>query len=161
MLYEQSKIKEIDVLKDMKATAATLNELVNYFGRERDNTGEAIRQIIFAHHPVFAQLAKQTTTHYRVYFTTYREMASWLNAKMYKKQEEYEYEGETFEIWLRFDQKQELRLIINMSIFDNEGRLKGFTPAEWNESFIVKEVEQKRETKRPVVVDELDDDIPF
>lgn len=160
LLGEQIKAKEFDLINDMKSTVRTLNELVEFVANERQNSNEAIQQIIFSNHPAFAQLAKLAGVRYRVYFTDYTEMGVWLEARSYRKEQECEWEGSKFETWLNTDKKIERRMTIDLCIFDSHSKLRSYTPRDWEADFITLSVTNKTRPKPPPA-DDLDDDIPF
>ena len=80
-LQEQKRLTEVRVLDEMNSIANTLKQLVGFLTDERKNKDDAIKGILLANHPAFRRLGALTKTPYRVFFSTRREMKTWLETR--------------------------------------------------------------------------------
>lgn len=82
-LKNQERQNEVQLLKDLQANIQTLNQLVTYLTEEKQNSDEAIREILRSNHPIFTQLQTLLKVSYRVFFTARNELSQWLNSRQY------------------------------------------------------------------------------
>ena len=151
-------MKQMTIVKDMKSTVDTLNQLVNYLTKQKEGSEEAIKWILSQNHPIFSQLARLTGTPYRIFFTNRDEMARWLGARGWKKLENEDDWEDLEEEWASEAQKTIRILKINAaSVFEDDGRLKVITPDNWDEEWVA----VRREQKPDDTFSDLDDEIPF
>lgn len=160
-LQEQEQIREARLLEDLRSTAETLDQLVDFLTEERKDQDQAIRDILLRNHPAFHRLKKLTSTSYRVFFMNREEMASWLAARGYQELPAHQWDSPEFSEWLNNTQKRtEYLLRIRNSIFDEDKKLKVYTVEEWDDAWIqLEEIEEE-----PDFNDELlsgSDDLPF
>jgi hypothetical protein len=157
-LQNEERQKEVQVLKDMQANMQTLNQLVTYLTKEKQNSDQAIREILTANHPAFAQLRKLLEVPYRVFFTNRAEFSDWLSQRSFKRVDPEQWDAQEFEeyIWIKGALNKLLK--ISDHVFDAEGNLVIFTPQQWNSSWITLD-EYKAAEPEPAEIS--DDDIPF
>jgi hypothetical protein len=159
-LQQQARLKEVDVLESMAATAKTLDQLVTFLTEERKNKDQAIHEILLSNHPAFEQLRSKTNTGYRLYFATKGEMEKWLSiAKSYAPVNQQEWDGPDFmEYMKKLNAKKFSLLKVSTRIFDSHGKLKVLTKEDWKPAWITVE-ERLFPTDEPKEL--TDDDIPF
>lgn len=150
LLQENARQREINIIENLKSTASTLNHLVTFLTDERSRGDEAIKDILLSSHPAFADIKKAAKIPYRVVFHTIEELDSLLGARSFEK-DETPYSDDFLE-W--DNHKAEYGIRVKKDVFDEEGKLRIFTPEEWDEEFIETYSLSKRQ-------DPDDDDIPF
>ena len=158
-LSEQMKREENNSLARMASVTNTLNQLVQLLSENKRDSDYAVKEILLTTHPIFAELKQLTGTSYRIFFTTHKELELWLKARSYSEVEETILDSPEYEEWVtmvtRSGVKKRLYLHIAHTVFDSEGRLKIFTPSEWDSNWVyVTEFDAA-----PVTITE--DDIPF
>lgn len=160
-LSEQSRFKEINLIKGIENTAKTLNQLVDFLTEERKDKDRAIQDILLSNHPAMEQVRRILNVGYRVYFTSKEELTQWLSARSYRLNEIDELLDEIvdedyFE-YSNTDNRLSKKYILRIQkqIFNDDGKLKVYTNFEWREEFITLTVNDLS-----VVVDD-DDDLPF
>lgn len=147
-LQEQTRIKEINVIKGIENTAKTLNQLVTFLTEEKRGKDSVINDILLSNHPAMEQLKQLLKIPYRVIFTNKEEFLDLISARGFKKDTNFiSFEEEQ---WINTVNKQEYKLKINSTIFNSDKKLKVFTKEEWNPNFITVEINQIQ-----------DDDLPF
>lgn len=148
-LQEQTRIKEINVIKGIENTAKTLNQLVTFLTEEKRGKDSVINDILLSNHPAMEQLKQLLKIPYRVIFTNKEEFLELISARGFKEDKNFiSFEDE--EQWINTVNKQEYKLKINTNIFNLDNKLKVFTKEEWNPDFITVEIKQIQ-----------DDDLPF
>jgi len=149
-LKEQKRLSEMRVLEEMNSVAKTLKELVTFLTEERKNKDEAIKSILLVNNPVFRRLAELTNTPYRVFFSNFAEMKSWLTSRGWTRIDSDEWDPDSNDEWSH-PKHGYIKFIID--IFD-ENKLKSFDVNEWQDDWItlVKKSEPPELT---------DDDVPF
>ncbi len=125
---------EMKVLEEMKAVAATLQQLVSFLTVERRSKDDAIKSILLVNHPAFRAFASATGTAYRVFFTDKEELEVWLRYRSWSPIPEQRWDEGSVMEWESSRNKQYLMLTHN--IFLNDGRLKPMTEAEWKSSWL-------------------------
>lgn len=136
LLAENSKQKEINALDEIKSTAKTLNQLVNYLVEERKNGDQAFKEILLANHPAFNELQTQLTIPYRIFFSNILELNELLKARSFKPVPTEAWDGLEYNEWLNNKTEPNQLLKIHNSIFDENDKLRIFTPDQWQESFV-------------------------
>jgi len=148
-LQEQTRIKEINVIKGIENTAKTLNQLVTFLTEEKRGKDSVISDILLSNHPAMEQLKQLLKIPYRVIFTNKEEFLELISARGFKPDKDFvSFEDE--EQWINTVNKQEYRLKIDSNIFNSDNKLKVFTKEEWNPNFMTVEITQVQ-----------DDDLPF
>jgi len=157
-LQNEERQKEVQILKDLQANMQTLNQLVTYLTKEKQNSDQAIRDILTANHPAFAQLRKLLDVSYRVFFTNKAEFTAWLSQRNYKRVDPGAWDDSGFEEYLWTKAMPNKLLKISNHVFDAEGNLIIYTPQQWNSTWITHGI---YEVSDPEPVEISDDDIPF
>ncbi len=137
-LRNEERQREVHILKDLQANMQTLNQLVTYLTEEKQNSDEAIREILRANHPAFAQLRKLLAVPYRVFFTTRSELSQWLRAfRQYDPVSEIAWDGPEYEEWIKnIPSKPSKLLKISRGVFDEQGNLAIYTAKQWDSAWI-------------------------
>jgi hypothetical protein len=159
-LQNQERQKEVQILKDMQANMQTLNQLVTYLSKEKQNSDQAIRDILTANHPAFAQLRKLLDVSYRVFFTNKTEFSSWLAARSYKALKDAQWDDPSVAEYVWNVTPPGKLLKISSEVFDDEGNLIIYTLQQWNSNWITLADIEPVEPEEPQV-EISDDDIPF
>jgi hypothetical protein len=136
LLAEHSKQKEINALEEIKSTARTLNQLVDYLVEERKNGDQAFKEILLANHPAFSELQTLLTIPYRIFFSNIKELNELLKARSFKPVAPDAWDGPENHEWLNSKTSPNQLLKINSDLFDEEEKLKIITPDQWSESFV-------------------------
>ncbi|QTL97852.1 DUF4062 domain-containing protein [Iocasia frigidifontis] len=137
-LEDESRRVNYMLSKNLKSTAETLSQLIEYTTRERDET---IKNIMVQSHPVFTQISQKTNIPIRIFFTNRKELDTLLKSFGYEEVEILE--GDVFEIMYKKQSSGEKRILkINPSIFDNDGELKPVKQGEWNKTYVEINVEE-------------------
>jgi len=136
LLSEHSKQKEINALDEIKSTAKTLNQLVEYLVEERKNGDQAFKEILLANHPAFHELQSKLTIPYRIFFCNITELNELLKARFFKPVPPEAWDSPDSHEWINSKTSPDQLLKISSSIFDEEYKLKIITPDQWNESLI-------------------------
>jgi hypothetical protein len=155
-LSEQTRLKEINLLKGVENTAKTLNQLVNFLTEERKDRDQAIKDILLSNHPAMEQLRELLKVNYRVYFTTKDELTEWLSARQFKLSEYDEIFGNDEHLHYYFTNTRthkKYTLAVKNEIFNDDGKLKPYTKSDWKEEFIGFTEEDIKTNPR--------DDLPF
>ncbi len=153
LLSENSKQKELIAINEIKSTAKTLNQLVSYLIEERKNGDQAFKEILLANHPAFNQIRELLKIPYRVFFTNVDEFNELLNARQYLPVDEGDWDDQGIAEWLNSKITPRMLLKVNYELFDDDLKLRVYTPDTWNKNLI---------KLAPIKVPEpFDDDIPF
>ena len=158
LLNDASKQKELNMFQDLKSTAKTLNQLVTFLTEEKKNDNQSIKQILFLNHPVFNEIKNHAKIPFRVFFYNLKELEQLLNSQGFIDCTDIApWEEPVFREWINNDA---LIIKVNLSIFDENGKLKSFTPEEWSEEWVISKYKQYTNNSKSVAVT-LDDDLPF
>lgn len=130
-LSEQKRLSELKILEEMNSTAGTLKQLVTYLTEQRSKGDQTIREILLTNHPIFEQLRNLLSVNYRVFFTNYDEMKAWLSNRGFVIEDSDEKDNHKF----KNEQKKKV-LYVSHKAFDNNKRLKVFTPEEWKQDYV-------------------------
>lgn len=153
LLSENSKQKELIAINEIKSTAKTLNQLVGFLIEERKNGDQAFKEILLANHPAFGQIKTLLKIPYRIFFSSLEEMNDLLVARSYYPVDEEDWDDPSESEWVNTKGKSNLLLKIDNDIFDEDKKLRAYTPDNWNKEKIkLINISQK---------DPFDDDIPF
>jgi hypothetical protein len=148
-LQEQTRSKEISIIKGIENTAKTLNQLVTYLTEEKRGSENAINEILLSNHPAMEQIKELLKIPYRVFFINKDEFLDLIKARGFRESEDN----------LPFDNKQTWIMEKNSflyeltyfdEIFNSDSKLKVYTKEEWNPEFI---------TLTKTKIDQ--DDLPF
>ena len=157
-LSEQTKGQEAKLVGSLAATTGTLKELVQLLS-EREPNSQAVAEILLTTHPFFEQLRNVAKAPYRLFFANKKELGEWLKARGFAELDEAIWDDPNTEEWVattsRGGKKLYLYLHIAKSIFDSNGKLKVFTPSEWDPKWVYMTTADE-----PTPVSD-DDEIPF
>lgn len=151
LLSENSKQKEINALGEIKSTAKTLKQLVDFIVEERKNGDQAFKEILLTNHPAFNDLQLQLTIPYRIFFSNIKELNDLLKARSFRPVPPDACDSTDFLEWLNSKTSPNQLLKISASVFDEEDKLKVITPDQWNDRIItiVDYSEEEREHEEP------------
>lgn len=146
-LQEQTRIKEINIIKGIENTAKTLNQLVTFLTEEKRGSENAINEILLSNHPAMEQIKDLLKIPYRVFFVNKEEFLDLIKARGFWESE-HNLPFDNFQTWVL--EKNSVQTLLNYSeeIFNGDNKLKIYTKEEWNPSFINIE-------KRAIEVDDL------
>lgn len=168
LLQDASKQKELNMFQDLKATAKTLNQLVTFLTEEKKADNKNINQILFINHPIFNEIKIKAKLNLRVFFYNLKELDQLLTSLGFGGIEDSnDWDDYNMREWVYND----LLLKISLDVFDENGKLKLYTPEEWNDEWVNTRIVNRQpyrpiyssnnsETNKALVVD-LEDDLPF
>ena len=159
LLRDDAKKKEVMLLDDLKTTAKTLNQLVTFLTEERRAGDETIKGILLTNHPIFEDIRGKIGMPYRVFFTNKKELVVLLKARGYRPVDPGQWDDGTHnshEEWLNGRVEPNHLLKIAFNIFDEDEKLKIFTPDEWQDDWVIS---RELEPEPPPYA--ADDDLPF
>lgn len=125
---DRSKVEEILDIKDIKETAKTLHELVDFLREDTKGKDEEISRIIRIDHPLVGRLKKLLEVPYNFYIEGENDLKALLNARGYHPTDE---NG----VWTGGLNKENNKLTISMDLFDN-GQLKYIRHDEWQDEYV-------------------------
>ena len=153
LLQESERKKEYETISSLKATASTLKQLVTFLTEERSKGDEAIKDILLSSHPAFATIRQLAKIPYRVIFYNKDELNELLCARTFVLDDITGPEG--FTDWN--NKKAAYGIRVSNLIFDENNKLKPFTPEEWEDEWIYSFPLKSP----PAPPTGMDDDIPF
>lgn len=133
LLQESARQKEVNIVEGLKATASTLNHLVTFLTEERSKGDLAIRDILLSTHPAFPAVKNAAKIPYRVIFYTFDELDALLSARSFKRDDIFAM-SEDCDDWDNIKAGYGIR--VSKHIFDEDRKLKIFTPDEWNSEWV-------------------------
>jgi Domain of unknown function (DUF4062) len=151
-LEEQTRIKEISLIRNLEKTAQTLNKLVNFLSDDNKGKAGEINKILMINHPLTEILSIKLDIPYNFYIEGYYDMKSLLDARGFKELEAEFLKADDFiSEWVKKANGKEYILKISDKIFDEDKKLKFIKKSDWNDDFVqLKETEEHQE-----------DDLPF
>ena len=137
LLRDASRQKEVMLLDDLKTTARTLNQLVTFLTEERRAGDDAIKDILLSNHPIFEDIREKIGVPYRVFFANKSELYALLRARQYNRVDPDSWDNDSYEEWL-YDRVEPNRILkIALEVFEEDGRLRIFTPSEWKDDWVI------------------------
>lgn len=160
-LQAKRREAEINAIQSLRNIADTLKSAVEYLSAQANarldsKQDEGLQSILHYNHPVFARLAALTKTPYRVYFSNRKEFLAWISARGWTETDPSRFDPDSIDEFNHAQEKGYLK--ITEDLFDESGRLRNISPANWNDDCI-KIVEPGRDADRDTPLS--DDDIPF
>jgi hypothetical protein len=152
-LQEQSRLSEINVLQGIERTADTLNKLISFLTKEKQDSNVAINDILLSNHPAMARMKEILNIEYRVYFINRDELYKWLKARGYEPVSPENWDDSDIEEWVKHWKDNQNILKINTIIFDDKGNLKTTNNLDWDDDYIQLEITKIKN-------DDIDD-LPF
>lgn len=151
-LEEQTRIKEVSLIRNLEKTAQTLNKLVNFLSDENKGQTEEINKILMINHPLTETLRTKLDIPYNFYIEGFMDMKKLLDARGFKEIEADLFDDDDFvSEWVKTANRKKHILKIADSLFDEDKKLKFIKRTEWNDEFV-----ELRETEEPE-----DDGLPF
>lgn len=151
-LEEQTRIKEISLIKNLEKTAQTLNKIVTVLSDENKEKDDEINKILMINHPLVEELRTILDIPYNFYIEGFNDMKELLSARGYKHEPTLPWEEETeYEIFEKSNNRKKYKLEISKSIFDDDLKLKFIKKPEWNDEFVLHQEEEEED----------DDELPF
>lgn len=132
---EEQRSKEVNLIKDINATAVTLKELVDYIQKSNENKEEGLKEIIKTFHPIIGELKKMLNIPFKFYIEEYKDLKYLLESCGFILKDKSLNKGGSY-IFYRKSGIISSTLHVNKSIFDDNMRLKNFHPNEWDSSFL-------------------------
>lgn len=147
-LEEQTRIKELNVIKGLENTSKTLNQLVTFLTEEKRGKDNTITEILLSNHPAMEQVKNLLSIPYRVFFTNKEEFIELLSARGFSEHKGNLPFGD--QIWEVERNDKKYTLTFSDEIFNDDGKLKIYTKGEWNSNLI-----------KVAIEDVKDDGLPF
>ncbi len=134
-LQDQTRNKELSIIKGIENTAKTLNQLVTFLTEEKRGSENVINEILLSNHPAMEQVKDLLKIPYRVFFANREEFSDLLKARGYREASHNTLLDieQTWEL-IKGDAKYELKY--NDDIFNIDNKLKIYTKEEWNTNYI-------------------------
>lgn len=154
-MEEQTRIKEVSLIRNLEKTAQTLNKLVNYLSDENKGQAEEINRILMINHPLVESIRTILNINYNFYIEGLADLKSLLNAYGFIENEHDDLlDDEDFvSIWIKNTNRKMSTLTIADSLFDDDKKLKFLKKTDWTDSLVTyREVE---------LAYEIADDLPF
>jgi DNA-binding XRE family transcriptional regulator len=149
-LQEQTRVKEINIIKGIENTAKTLNQLVTFLTEEKRGSENAINEILLSNHPAMEQIKELLKIPYRVFFINKDEFIDLIKARGFRESND-DFSFDNRETWLMEKKSQIHELTYSDEIFNSDSKLKVYTKEEWNPEFITLTITKIEEV----------DDLPF
>lgn len=163
LLLESVTKQQSILIEELQRSLDTVGQLVNFLSEQNNTNKSVVDEILLSNHPIFEAIKKALKNRYRIYFTTLKELAEWIeSARSFEfslpdfppTYEEY-YEWHKY---LDFKGKKELRIFaVHESLFGDDGRLTPMSPTLWKDEYLKVETQ---EIKSSSGFDDFDD-IPF
>ena len=150
LLSASMRKKEIDLVDDLKNTSMTLKYLAEYLVNEKEKGTQAVKDILLINHPAFREIQKTLEIPYRIVFQNINELSQHLKAIQFDEEYSFDSSGEenyynieeiVFFSWKKRNERTYFR--INKDIFDQNKKIKIYTPHEWNSDWIILDEEQE------------------
>lgn len=150
-LEEQTRVKEISLIRNLEKTAQTLNKLVNFLSDENKGQTEEINRILMINHPLVESLRTKLSIPYNFYIEGFSDMKQLLDARGYKEIEADPWETEdNVSVWIKTINRKKFYINISDTLFDEDKKLKFLKRTDWNDDLLTfNEVEENS------------DDLPF
>ena len=155
LLKESSKQSEVVLIESLRKTADTLDQLVNYLKKDKNDSDSAIKDILLSNHPAFGVARGLLRVPYRIIFYNRKELNELLVARKFEEIDIFDGKfKENFRSWQ--DPRDDSSVLrINEEIFDENDKLKAYTLTEWKDNYIYIDKIQA------ISFDDFGDDIPF
>lgn len=151
-LEEQTRVKEVSLIRNLEKTAQTLNKLVNFLSDENKGQTEEINRILMINHPLTETLRTKLDIPYNFYIEGFHDMKMLLDARGFKEIVENPFEDNYLvSEWVKTANRKKYILKISDGLFDEEQKLKSIKRTDWKDEYVI-----FNETEDPE-----DDDLPF
>jgi hypothetical protein len=163
-LQNQERQREVQIIKDLQMHMQTLNQLVTYLTKEKQDSSEAIREILRSNHPIFQQLRSLLGVRYRVFFTNRAEFSDWVkSARSFRPVPTASWDSPEYEEWMR-DAESNIPaklLKISKDVFDEKGDLVIYTAQQWHSRWVTLSDYYPEPELEPPPAEITDEDIPL
>jgi len=149
-LQEQTRIKEVNLIKRLEKTAQTLDQMVNFLSTENKDKDEEINRILMINHPLVERLKIILSISYNFYFENLSDVKELLKARGYSHDNFNDLFDDTH-YWRKKANNQINIIEIKDEIFESDGKLKFIKKFEWNDTWVRDYIEKEDD----------DDDLPF
>ncbi|WP_068939619.1 DUF4062 domain-containing protein [Chryseobacterium timonianum] len=149
-LEEQTRVKEVSLIKNLEKTAQTLNKIVTVLSDENKEKDDEINKILMINHPLVEELRTILDIPYNFYIEGFNDMKELLSARGYKHEVilPWEEEGE-YEVFEKSNNRKRYKLEVSKSIFDDDLKLKFIKKPEWNDEFVLHQEEEEDDDEFP------------
>lgn len=147
-IIEQEKAAENVVIRDIRDTAKTLHDLVEYLKEDNTDKQDEINKIIRVNHPLVSKLKTELGIKYNFFIEGESDLAEFLKARGFQRIDDSSLR------WIRSNNKFETTISISSELFEN-GKLVYLNPRNWNDSML--QINVKEIVQNPID----DDDLPF
>lgn len=130
-LEEQTRIKEVSLIKGLEKTASTLNKLVNFLSDENKDKTEEINKILMINHPLTEELKNQLTIPYNFYIEGIPDLNKLLDARGFKLNEETPWEDKEYYEWRKNSGRTKYEVKVLKKLFEDDGKLKFIRKSDW------------------------------
>lgn len=151
LLENQTRVKEINLIQDLEKTANNLNNLVNYLVETNQGKDAEINSVLMIQHPLIDALKTYLKIKYNFYIIDFDDLNELLEARGFNRN--IGYCDIEYDCWVKMNSNDEYQLLINISIFDENKKLKFYRKNEWKKYFVKFEIHNKN------ILD--NDDLPF
>ena len=155
-LEEQTRIKEVSLIKGLEKTAQTLNKLVNFLSAENKDQTEEINRILTINHPLVERIKTELIIPYNFYIEGFSDLNELLKARNYKfdtSSEDLHYgDPEQYYVWNNTISRKTYILGISKELFDKDSKLIFVKKSDWSDDLVTL-------VARENTVEE--DDLPF
>ena len=145
---EQERAEENLVIRDIRDTAKTLHNLVEYLKEDNSDKQDEINKIIRVNHPLVTKLKAQLGVKYNFFVEGVSDLSEFLKARGFQRVDDSCFN------WVRNSNKILTTITISGDLFDN-GKLVYLNPSDWDESMLV--ISHEEIPQKPID----DDDLPF
>ncbi len=132
-LQDNTKQKEVNIIKGIESTAKTLNQLVTFLTEEKKGTDNTINEILLSNHPAMEQIKDLLNIPYRVFFTNKEEFLDLITARGYRVSDDLPFNDE---VWERTKDTKKYSLSFSENLFNEENKLKIYTKEDWKEEYL-------------------------
>lgn len=155
-LEQQTRIKEVSLIKGLEKTAQTLNKLVNYLSAENKDQTEEINRILTINHPLVERIKTELSIPYNFYIEGFSDLDELLKARSYKFDTDIEDppfgDPEPYYVWNKIVNRKNYILGISKELFDKDSKLNFVKKSDWSDDFVTHVVEENEDD---------DMDLPF
>lgn len=146
-IIEREKGAESIVIKDIRDTAKTLHDLVEYLKEDNTDKQDEINRIIKVNHPLVTKLKAALGIKYNFYIEGLQDLSDLLKARGFIKS------SNDSLLWIATTRDEKITISISNDLFEN-GRLKYINPKDWDTSYFTIMKEEVQSVLG-------DDDLPF
>lgn len=150
-LQEQTRVKEVNLIKGIEKTAQTLNRLVNFLSDQNKDQAEEITRILMISHPLTESIKNYMNIKYNFYIEGADDLKEYMKAYGYYLADEGPFQ-ESF-VFQKEHSNSRYTLIVSTDLFDEEKRLKFYRKTDWNPDWCLYNVEN--------LETDDEDDLPF